>query len=290
MKIQTFSIVTGTTACNAHCPYCISKMTPNQLVTIKDQVINWRNFDKACRLAQIAGVTTVLMTGKGEPTLYPLQIRDVLEHLQTYDFPLIELQTNGIRLGKAFGLGISYLHEWYKLGLTTIAISIAHYDKEKNREIFTPKEEYIDLDDLIRTLHDIGFSVRLSCVLIDGYIDNNVEVGHMINYARGLKVEQLSLRKLARPLKSNDDETYNWTCSHMIDDDYLNAMEIGIASFGNKLMTLDNGAVIYDVDGQNVCWADALTIKPETDSLRQIIFFPDGHLRYDWQFKGATLI
>ncbi len=30
MKIQTFSIVAGSEACNARCPFCISKMTvPN---------------------------------------------------------------------------------------------------------------------------------------------------------------------------------------------------------------------------------------------------------------------
>jgi hypothetical protein len=59
---------------------------------------------------------------------------------------------------------------------------------------------------------------------------------------------------------------------------------------GNKLMSLPHNAVIYDVNGQNVCLTNALTIEPEDEILRQIIFFPDGHLRFDWQFKGAVLI
>ena len=28
MRIQTFSILAGSEACNARCPFCISKMTP----------------------------------------------------------------------------------------------------------------------------------------------------------------------------------------------------------------------------------------------------------------------
>jgi hypothetical protein len=51
-----------------------------------------------------------------------------------------------------------------------------------------------------------------------------------------------------------------------------------------------HGAIVYDYRGQNVCLTDALTIEPETDKIRQLIFFPDGHLRYDWQYKGAILI
>ena len=68
MKFQTFSIVTGTMACDAKCPYCISGLTNQQGLTMKKPAINWRNFDIACRLAEKAGVTTAMLTGKGETT------------------------------------------------------------------------------------------------------------------------------------------------------------------------------------------------------------------------------
>ena len=35
---------------------------------------------------------------------------------------------------------------------------------------------------------------------------------------------------------------------------------------------------------------DCLTIDPSADDIRQLIFFPDGHLRYDWQYAGALLL
>ena len=65
MEIQTFSIVVGTRACNASCPFCVSRMTGFGKLP-KARVINERNFRKACLLAERAGSTTVLMTGKGE--------------------------------------------------------------------------------------------------------------------------------------------------------------------------------------------------------------------------------
>ncbi|MDD5192555.1 MAG: radical SAM protein [Candidatus Nanoarchaeia archaeon] len=286
MKIQTFSIVAGTTACNAHCPYCISKMTPKQGISLEEPRVNWRNFEKACRLAEIKGITTVLITGKGEPTLYPKQITKFLENLKRFNFPLIELQTNGILLTQE-----SYnkhLKRWYTLGLTMIALSAVHYKQERNKEIFS--EEYPELENLIKKLHIIGFSVRISCTMLKGFIDNPEEVKNLIEKAKEWKLEHLSIRKLAMPKHSEDNEIAAWTAENLIKESEMTKIRNFVIRNGNKLMTFHDGAKVYDVHGQNICITDALTIEPDSDNLRQIIFFPDGHLRYDWQYKGAILI
>jgi len=49
---------------------------------------------RAC-LADKSGVTTALITGKGEPTLFPGDIDAYLPYLNEF-FPIIELQTNAI--------------------------------------------------------------------------------------------------------------------------------------------------------------------------------------------------
>ena len=49
-------------------------------------------------------------------------------------------------------------------------------------------------------------------------------------------------------------------------------------------------AEVYDVEGPNLCLPDSLTIEAGTENLRQLIFFPGGHLRYDWQHPGAILL
>lgn len=280
MKIGTWSIVVGNNACNARCPYCVAKMTSKEKLRKK---INWSNFDVARKLAHIKGVTTVLLTGKGEPTLHPDQIMEYLKHLKQ-DFPFVELQTNGIELANPeFD---QWLNLWKLAGLTTICISMAHYDSARNSEILGTG---YDIGKLIDKLHDIGYSVRLNLIGVKGWIDNVNELTEFLQFARDHGVEQTTYRKVSMPDKTeNSLEVWEWTKQHLVEDggdiyNYIN-------SHATKIMTLPHGAEVFDYHGQNICLADCLSIKPETDDLRQIIFFPDGAIRYDWRYKGARLL
>ena len=289
MTIQTFSILTGSEACNARCPFCVSKMTPPQGITLKEPEVNWRNFKKAALLAKQKDVTTTMITSKGEPTLFPQQISKYLDALQEFQFPIIELQTNGTLL--ADEKNDNYLKEWYEKGLTTIAISIVHYDPEKNRQIYLPyKKEYIDLPALINKLHKIGFSIRLACILIDKLIDNSKDLERLILFAKQNKAEQLTIRPVNKPNVSRNPAIYNWTTENHLKGEQLTEIKDYLIKNGIQLMRLGYESIAYDVNGQNVCLTNSLTIDPESDNLRQLIFFPDGHLRYDWQYIGAILI
>jgi pyruvate-formate lyase-activating enzyme len=333
MRIQTFSILAGSEACNARCPFCISKMTPPLGVRLREPEVNWRNFRIACRLAERCGVTTAMLTGKGEPTLFPGQITSYLQALAEFQFPIVELQTNGILLIEQADTYAQHLREWYDLGLTTIAVSVVHYLPEKNRAIYLPhREAYIDLPALIRLLHEGGFSVRLACVMADGFIDGRQSLRALIAFAQEHRVEQLTVRPVKKPAKSQREEprsklrgffqgksllgaaapkpplaipppsklggalafsreqVYDWTAQHRLRPEQLNEVRGFLEQDGALLMTLVHGAHVYDVDGQNVCLTDSLTLDAESDDLRQLIFFPDGHLRYDWQYPGAILL
>lgn len=291
MKIHTFSILAGSTACNARCPFCVSKMTPSLGVTLKEPEVNWRNFRKACSLAKQCGVTAAMITGKGEPTLYPMQLTKYLEALEEFDFPIVELQTNGILLAEEPKKYDSHLKDWYDKGLNTIAVSVVHYDSEKNRQIYLPhKKEYPDLSNLISYLHQKGFSVRLSCVLANGYIDNSRNLERLIDFAKENKVEQLTARPVNKPEHSRSAEALDWVAGHYLKPKQLADMQSYLGKEGHCLMTLVHGSTVYDVNGQNICMTNSLTIKPNTEDLRQLIFFPDGHLRYDWQYEGAILL
>jgi molybdenum cofactor biosynthesis enzyme MoaA len=291
MKIQTFSIVAGTRACNARCPFCISRMTPEAGLGRTPGPVNWRNFRKGALFAARAGVTTAMITGKGEPTLFPERITEYLEALDEFQFPFLELQTNGIALDESRETYAVHLKDWYHLGLSTIALSIVHYEAEKNRRVYLPhRERYIDLPDLIGRLHDQGFSVRLSAVLVGGFIDSPNELGRLIDFARETRVEQLTVRPVNQPQRSQDPEAHAWAVEHRLEKDRLAAIADHLNRIGRPLMKLIHGAVVYDVDGQNVCLTDSLTLEAEGENLRQLIFFPDGHLRYDWQYEGAVIL
>ena len=164
MKFSIFSIVAGTSRCVTVCPFCVS----GELATAENRQvpeINHRNLNKACELAKTSGVQTVMLTSRGEPTLFPDQITEYLETLEPYKFPFIELQTNGIPIARNFEKYRPYLEKWHELGLSTVLISTVSNRPEINSEVYTPRtRQYIDLPQLIENIHSIGLTVRLTAV------------------------------------------------------------------------------------------------------------------------------
>lgn len=292
MRIQTFSVVAGSEACNARCPFCVSKMTPKQGLTLKLPEPNWRNFAKACLLAQKAQVTTVLVTGKGEPTLFPEQLTSYLEALSPFAFPFVELQTNGIPIAEG-RVGDEVLARWYALGLTTVIVSVTGADAALNREIYLPtKDAYIDLPALVARLHRHGFAVRLGCVAVREGVSTPAKLQELMAFAKAHGVEQVTVRPVTTPDPETvqDRAVYDWSVAHAVPDAQWRALVDWVEARGKRLMALVHGAAVFDLAGQNLCLSNCLTLKPEEEELRQLIFFPDGHLRYDWQYTGALLL
>jgi len=291
MRIQTFTVVAGSEACNARCPYCVSRMTPGYDLGAKLPPVNWRNFRIGCQFAKDHGVSTVLFTGKGEPTLFPEQLTEFLERLQPFAFPFAELQTNGIAIAKQQPVTEKHLQAWYGLGLTLVALSIVHWRAERNKEIYQPDAAaYYDLAALIERLHTTGLSVRLSCMLARGYIESPEGVDELARFAREHGVEQLTVRSIEKPRKSESDAVAQWVTDHALPADTITKMRGYLDAQGTRVMELAHGAIVYDYRGQNVCLNNCLTIDPQDERIRQLIFFPDGHLRYDWQYPGAILL
>ena len=199
MKIQTFSIVAGSRICNAGCPFCVSRMTGLEL-DAKEPEVNWRNFHKACRLAQLNNVTTALITGKGEPTIFPGQITKFLMEMDEgeYRFPFIELQTNGLLI--ANGKCDEHLPYWYEYGMTTVAISLVHWEQDRNQEVYRFRgQNHYDLPALIAKLKKIGFSIRMTVMLLDGFIDDIDKLDNLVRFAKENRVQQLTIRPIRRP-------------------------------------------------------------------------------------------
>ena len=291
MKIQTFSIVVGGKKCNASCPYCVSKMTG--LDEDRECVsFNIRNFHKACQFARQSGVSTVFLTGKGEPLLYPELITQYLEILKRYQFPFIELQTNGIALPLISNSMHKYLKVWYDLGLTTISLSCAHWLTKYNKRIFGDnygKGEY-NLSDYIEICHSNKFSVRVSCVMAKGYIDDIDRVKEFIEKCRENEVEQFTIRPVARPDNSEIAEIAEWVSLHSVFETDQKEIQDYFRDNAYLLLELAHGAKVYDYKGQNISVNSCLTHSPNPDDIRQLIFFADGHLRYSWTHKGAIII
>jgi len=283
MKIQTYTIIVGTEACNAHCPFCVSKTTPK--ADLKGDEYNHRILCKGCRLAQLSGATTVLLTGKGEPTLYPDMITSYLCTLNKYDFPLIEIQTNGIALmDESYNF---HLKRWNEMELNTICISAVSMFYEENRIIYGDK--YPDLARLVDKIHNYGYSIRLSIMMLNGFTDSWHKVQGIRNFCKGYGIEQLTLRSIDSPEKGTG-KIVEWIRNHTLSVEHQQAIKNWIEKEGVPVLQLAHGATIYDVHGQNLCLSNCLTDDHTDDSMRQLIYFPDGHLRYNWKYEGAILV
>ncbi len=285
MKIQTFSIVVGGNMCNANCPYCVSKLTGKSTCGDRLEDINERNFHKACQFAKMSGVSTVLLTGKGEPLLYPDHIGKYLHMLKKYEFPFIELQTNGIRL---LEVSSPHLNRWYNLGLTTVSLSCASWDTLVNKRIYSKK--YQGVFTYSRIAHDAGFSVRISCVMLKNEVGNRQRVEVFAGICNAEGVEQFTVRPVANYSDGDNQEVSTWIEENRPDSKDILEMQEYFEYNAYLLLELAHGAKVYDYKGQNISINTCLTHRPDPNDIRQLIYFPDGKLMYDWVHKGAIII
>ena len=116
------------------------------------------------------------------------------------------------------------------------------------------QSKYPDLQKLIHRLHLFGYSVRLSCTLIKGYIDSVSQAKKMIASARLWQSEHLTLRLVAAPKSSENLAVKNWTQKHALSESQVNNLSKFFESEAHRLVTFDYGGAIYDYQGQNVCF------------------------------------
>ena len=298
MKFQTLSLVTGTAACNASCPFCVSKMTYADNIDIKEVPINFRNFEKTLRLAQIGNVSTVIFTGKGEPFLYPQQLVDYLEFMQNnnYSFPFMEIQTNGELLTRD-NIGDwnvdELLGHLYNLGVTSILVSNVGPDAELNHQIYYPRKSAMyDMQHLVDKVQKFGINVRLTTVGIKGGVDSVAELDKLVEWAKFLNVKQLTWRPVNEPGTNYNlnDGVSCWVKSNHISTLGVEEIVDHVVHNGSLIYKLVHGAAVYDYKGMNLCLTNSLTQDPAGEVVRQLIFYPDGSLYTDWAKKGSVLL
>ena len=148
----------------------------------------------------------------------------------------------------------------------------------------------MDLPKLIAVLHEHGFAVRLNCMGLQGFIDSGQKLEELVEFARQNKVEQLTYRSITKPQTSADAEVATWATRYRLTDNQLREIGAYVERNGTLLLNLVHEAKVYDLHGQNLCLSSCLTRNSREDIIRQLIFFPDGRLTYDWEMTGATLL
>ncbi len=287
-EVQTFSIVAGTMRCNARCLYCVSKMTtpPDEYILMNYPHIDWERFREACDIAVKANAGTVLFTGKGEPALYPQQIDDYLKFLAKYPkLSKKELQTNGLILHEPEFQKKEWLKRWHDNGLGVMCISAVDADNEPNRRLLTHhRTEYPSLGKTADIIHDAGYIMRLSIIMVKGVVDSPEGVERVIDYCKKQGIEQLTMRPVRKP----EGETYCpkiacWVEENQLSENQIQAIRDYVEEQKENVEgRLVHKATIYRVHGQNLCLTDCLTHDPNEPKLRQLIFYSNGMLATGW--------
>ena len=280
MKTHTFSIVVGDSRCNANCPYCVSKMTGGT----KGRLINWNRFETACTIVEQArdGLVSVLLTGKGEPTLFPKEITEYLVQMDGR-FPLVDLQTNGILLD------YDRLCEWRDSGLTLVCVSIAQYSPTVSDQIMGIRQAY-DFWNSVELIHKAGLACRLNCTMLaGGGVHNPTDLEILVSQCKASGVEQLTLREVDRPRDSKNQEVSDWVDAHKPKDAAWRLRKYILEAGGTELLQLPHGGSVFDFLGQNVAISNCLTMSKDPNDIRQIIFDHDK-ITYDWSYPGARIL
>lgn len=333
MHIQSLSVVVGTRACNANCPFCVSKMTGFTQVDRAPRG-DFSTYAKgtlqtAIDLAIRSNCTTCLITGKGEPTLYPGAITSTLREVGG-NFPLVELQTNGVLLHNMLILPDSTeprplsrdtLRKWRRLGLNTIALSTAGFvlprgsgtlDEDEalsnkrhrslhvrlralNAEHYT--NPYFDLPWLVRELQDFGFTVRVCVMAQKGGIDTLEDVQAQVYAAKEADVDQLTIRPITEPSQKGADALVRNYVINNQPECFTSTWGTGAVppilrwaqQEGTLIRRLAGGGEVYDVNGQNLGIYNCLTVD-EGGDLRSLIHYPNGEVSYSWVHPGARFL
>jgi organic radical activating enzyme len=254
-------------ACNMDCPFCISKMT---FAPKPDHELFCRNIQKAKYLAKAAGVSSVMITSKGEPTLNMEMVKYVLRIFK--DFPT-EIQTNGKDItSKMIG-------EMYFEKLNTLAVSVSG-----------SLTEHVDLFEFA---HTMKLNTRITLVLTDNLL--NVDLGYMIDYCQRYHVSQITFRKATAPSHRLDTaeaiKTYNWIVCNTHEKHKQLFMKLQeFQNANNTIRKLPWGAIVYDVNGIAVTTIDyCIQDYNNWDDIRSLIYHQDGHMYTSWD-KPSSLI
>lgn len=269
MKSNNLSISIPNKGCNKNCPYCISKIT-GYMKSNND--VFYRNILKVKNYAKLANVSSISLTGKGEPLL---NMPDLTLLIKTFnEFP-VELQTNGILLNK------DTIKTLYNCGLDVIAISIDDgwfYSDE--------------LKEIIANIKETGMTARLTINITSNTNLMTYSFNEFVDQIKKLDADQFSFRKIVSPSNADiNDSTVIW-----INKNVDNSYEQLINEFKNfkdnfrEIRKLPYGATVYDVKGISFTYFDyCIQDTNNTEDIRSLIYMEDGHLYTSWDSKASRL-
>ncbi len=163
-----------TERCNLRCTYCMP--ADGIQLSPKEHIMTYEEIYTIAKKFVDHGVTKIRLTG-GEP-LVRKDARLIIEKLATLPVQLT-LTTNGVIVDKFIDL-------FKKCGIKTLNVSLDSLDATKNKNI-TRRSYFEKVYQNILLLVKEGFYVKVNCVLMKGFNDN--EVIDFINLSKDLPIQ-----------------------------------------------------------------------------------------------------
>lgn len=162
-----------TERCNLRCTYCMP--ADGIQLSPKDHIMTYEEIYTIAKEFVSMGVTKIRLTG-GEP-LIRKDAALIMEKLSSLPIQLT-LTTNGVIVDK-------FIDHFKKCGIKTLNVSLDSLDTKKNKEI-TRRSYFEKVYQNIILLVKEGFQVKVNCVLMKGFNDD--EIIDFINLSKNLPV------------------------------------------------------------------------------------------------------
>ena len=296
MKAQNLTISIPDAGCDKNCPYCVSKMTGSMRPNI---TLMRRNAEK---VRNIADVSSVLFTGKGEPML---NFEDLLFFMKQFQHLPTELQTNGLRLLKLSEAKMrttmypsnhlssssvldSRLETLIDCGLDVMAISI---DK---------MEQFEELRPVFDTVVSNGLVLRIAMNITDmllakpGMYDSVKVAESIVRAALSAGAHQLLLRRVTIPTGTPESKYTEWIDKHVPYHMFENISSALLAMIEYegcaRPIRVYPHVKVYDYKGLSISLSDYCIQDAHGEGdLRSLIFQEDGHVYTSWNSKASIL-
>lgn len=173
---HTYLRISLTERCNLRCTYCMPK--DGIQLSPKSEIMTYEEIFQIAKTFVDNGVTKIRLTG-GEP-LIRKDAALIIEQLASLGVELA-ITTNGVIVDQFIDL-------FKKCGITKINLSLDSLKEDKNTQI-TRRNYFERVYNNLLLLLDEGFEVKLNCVLIKGFNDDEI-----IDFIELTKEHSLSLR------------------------------------------------------------------------------------------------
>lgn len=157
----------------------------------------------------------------------------------------------------------------------------------------------MELESVIAMLKKIGFSIRLSFLMMNhsDFIHTVEDVKNAILFGKQNGVDQTTLRPADGPDEDQCVDTDESRLTRKFIDNYsltkkqTQAIVEYILENGTLGRGLAHGARVFSVKGQNVCLTNSALFmghkKPHKNLIRELIFTPFGRLTDNWECPEA---